>query len=381
MPLLRRTEKQLAASRANAQRSTGPRTPEGKARTSQNACKHHLYAKTHAMPPEWQQRIIAQAVEATAEFAADQRLRDLHARYLYLELWSIELDALADCYYHPHFHNSTLFRVFHKRRMHIHRRVMHVAAEIQRTPERLAEHPKAMVAAAGASTDQTRISHKTQANSGTVTKYPSTPLRLSNKPYLDDRPRNSRRGKAHRAEPHRGEGRRGEALAAASHPVHDGKVPTSITLQVNGAPRTATPPDGITLLAFLRDHLHLTGAKYGCGEGACGACTVLVDGRPVQSCTLTAASLQGRKITTIEGLAPPGALHPVQQAFLDAQAFQCGYCTPAMILASAALLHESPNPSPALIRQKLEGHLCRCGTYPRIVEAVRLAAKLEASHA
>ncbi|MBL0158554.1 MAG: (2Fe-2S)-binding protein [Bryobacterales bacterium] len=231
-----------------------------------------------------------------------------------------------------------------------------------------------MAAAAGASTDQTRISFKTShypaapqpANSGTVTKYPATPLQLSTKPYLDDRPRNSRRG---------------EALAAASHPVHDNNVPTPITLQVNGAPHTASPPDGITLLDFLRDHLHLTGAKYGCGEGACGACTVLLDGRPIQSCTVTAASVQGRKITTIEGLAPPGALHPVQQAFLDAQAFQCGYCTPAMILASAALLQQSPNPSPALIREKLEGHLCRCGSYPRIVEAVRLAAKLEAAHA
>lgn len=156
-------------------------------------------------------------------------------------------------------------------------------------------------------------------------------------------------------------------------------MPTLITLQVNGAPRSAIAPDGITLLEFLRDHLHLTGAKYGCGEGACGACTVLVDGRPVQSCSVSAASVQRRAITTIEGLASHGKLHPVQQAFLDAEAFQCGYCTPAMILAAAALLQETPDPPATLIREKLEGHLCRCGTYPRIVEAVRLAAKLEAA--
>ena len=162
--------------------------------------------------------------------------------------------------------------------------------------------------------------------------------------------------------------------------MHDKRVPTPITLQVNGAVRSGAAPDGITLLEFLRDHLHLTGAKYGCGEGVCGACTVLVDGRAVQSCTISAASVQGRRITTIEGLAPAGRLHPVQQAFLDAEAFQCGYCTPAMILAAAALLKETPNPSAALIREKLDGHLCRCGTYPRIVEAVRLAAKLEAAH-
>lgn len=331
MALLRRTEKQLAAGRANAQKSTGPRSPAGKARAGQNACKHHLYAKTHNMPPEWQHRIITQAVEATAEFAANQRLRDLHAGYLYLELWSIELDQLADCYTHPQFHKTTLFRVFHKRRMHIHHQVMQLAAELNRCPQR----PKVMAATAGASTEPTRISHITRQNFSS----PRLP-----------------------------------------HPVHHKKVPTSITLQVNGAPRSAAAPDGITLLEFLRDHLHLTGAKYGCGEGACGACTVLLDGRPVQSCTISAASAQGRKITTIEGLAPQGKLHPVQQAFLETEAFQCGYCTPAMILAAAALLKESPNPSPALIREKLEGHLCRCGTYPRIVEAVRLAAKLEAVH-
>jgi len=150
---------------------------------------------------------------------------------------------------------------------------------------------------------------------------------------------------------------------------------------VNGAPRTAAVPDGITLLEFLRDHLHLTGAKYGCGEGSCGACTILLDGRPVQSCTVSAASAGDRKVTTIEGLAPPGKLHPVQQTFLDVEAFQCGYCTPGMILAAAALLRETKDPAPALIREKLEGHICRCGTYPRIVEAVRLAVKLEAGNA
>lgn len=148
-----------------------------------------------------------------------------------------------------------------------------------------------------------------------------------------------------------------------------------ITLKVNGVSRTAPAPDGITLLDFLRHSLHLTGTKYGCGEGACGACTVLVDGRAVQACTVGADSVQGKAITTIEGLAGTDGLHPVQQAFLDAQAFQCGYCTPGMIVAAAALLAEEKAPSEQRIREKLEGHLCRCGTYPRIVEAVRLAAK------
>jgi len=139
------------------------------------------------------------------------------------------------------------------------------------------------------------------------------------------------------------------------------------------------------LLWVLRDELDLTGTKYGCGEGQCGACTVLIDGAPVRSCLTRVGKVAGREITTIEGLEQRAGLerkdglHPVQQAFLDADALQCGYCTPGMILASVALLEKKPKPSEPEIRRALEGNLCRCGTYPRILAAVRMAA--EAAHA
>lgn len=129
-----------------------------------------------------------------------------------------------------------------------------------------------------------------------------------------------------------------------------------------------------TLLSVLRNDLDLTGAKYGCGEGLCGACTVLVDGAAVRSCTTPVKAVAGKRITTIEGLAQQDRLHAVQQAFLDAGAFQCGYCTPGMILSAVALLRENPTPGEAEIKDSLEGNICRCGTYPRIVAAVRLAA-------
>ena len=151
-------------------------------------------------------------------------------------------------------------------------------------------------------------------------------------------------------------------------------------LNVNGRGVTAEAPEETTLLAFLRDFLHLTGAKYGCGEGSCGACTVLIDGRETRACLVKAASVANRRITTIEGLAGGGHLHPVQQAFLDVEAFQCGFCTSGMILASAALLAEIATPTGAQVRDRLQGHICRCGTYPRIVEAVLMASKL-APHA
>jgi aerobic-type carbon monoxide dehydrogenase small subunit (CoxS/CutS family) len=157
--------------------------------------------------------------------------------------------------------------------------------------------------------------------------------------------------------------------------VQNGGVLQEITLSVNGSPRTAAVPPETTLLQFLRDFLGLTGAKYGCGEGACGACTVLVDGKALRSCTVRAAAVRGRKITTIEGLATDGRLHPVQRAFLEVEAFQCGFCTPGMILGAVSLLRESAAPAESDVRKRLEAHLCRCGTYPRIVEAVRLAAK------
>ena len=149
-----------------------------------------------------------------------------------------------------------------------------------------------------------------------------------------------------------------------------------ITLLVNGAERRVEAPSDQPLLYVLREQLDLTGTKYGCGEGQCGACTVLVDGRPVRSCRTPVSAAAGKKITTIEGLEQDGKLHPVQQAFLDADAFQCGYCTPAMIVAAAALLNENPSPSEQEIMRRMEGNLCRCGTYPRIVAAVRQASSV-----
>src|SRR5262249_19737113 len=119
----------------------------------------------------------------------------------------------------------------------------------------------------------------------------------------------------------------------------------------------------------------LTGTKYGCGEGQCGACTVLVDGRPTRSCLVKAATLSGASITTIEGLEENGRLHPVQQAFLDVGAMQCGYCTPGMILEAVAVLRSHVEPTDAAIAQAMERHVCRCCTYPRIVHAVRQAAE------
>lgn len=146
-------------------------------------------------------------------------------------------------------------------------------------------------------------------------------------------------------------------------------------LEINGTRRKLDVDPERTLLSVLRDDLDLTGAKYGCGEGQCGACTVLADGQPVRSCITRAASMAGKKITTIEGLARGGQLHPVQQAFLDADAMQCGYCTPGMILGAVALLAKNPKPGEAEIVRGMNGHICRCGTYPRIVQAVQQAAR------
>jgi aerobic-type carbon monoxide dehydrogenase small subunit (CoxS/CutS family) len=129
------------------------------------------------------------------------------------------------------------------------------------------------------------------------------------------------------------------------------------------------------LLWVLRDELELTGTKYGCGEGQCGACTVLIDGAPVRSCITRAAAVAGKEITTIEGLAQNGKLHPLQEAFIQADALQCGYCTPGMILSSVGLLNKTPQPSEPEIRRALHGNVCRCGTYPRIIAAVQMAAQ------
>ena len=144
---------------------------------------------------------------------------------------------------------------------------------------------------------------------------------------------------------------------------------------VNGAShRVETDPE-TSLLSVLRNQLGLTGSKYGCGEGQCGACTVLIDGRAVRSCITPVKHAAGRHVTTIEGLARNGKLHPVQQGFLDADALQCGYCTPGMVMSAVALLAKDPHPTDAAIRRGMEGNVCRCGTYPRIVAAVRMAWK------
>ena len=129
------------------------------------------------------------------------------------------------------------------------------------------------------------------------------------------------------------------------------------------------------LLWILRDELELTGSKYGCGEGHCGACTVLIDGAPVRSCIARVSTVSGKEITTIEGLAENGRLHPLQEAFIQADAMQCGYCTPGMILSGVGLLKKTPHPTEPEIRRAMEGNVCRCGTYPRIVAAMQMAEK------
>jgi nicotinate dehydrogenase subunit A len=128
------------------------------------------------------------------------------------------------------------------------------------------------------------------------------------------------------------------------------------------------------LLSVLREQLDLTGTKYGCGEGQCGACTVLIGGKAQRSCITKAAAIGQKQITTIEGLASGDQLHPVQQAFLDEEAFQCGYCTPGMILSAVSLLKQNPHPSQSQIVESMDGNVCRCGTYSRIIRAVQKAS-------
>jgi aerobic-type carbon monoxide dehydrogenase small subunit (CoxS/CutS family) len=149
----------------------------------------------------------------------------------------------------------------------------------------------------------------------------------------------------------------------------------TVTLLVNGTERKVEAEAGEPLLSVLRNRLGLTGTKYGCGEGQCGACTVLIDGRAVRSCRMPAESAAGRKIVTIESLGQNGKLHPLQQAFLEEEAFQCGYCTPGMIMAAHALLTATPRPSDEDILQHMNGNVCRCGTYPRIMAAIRRAGR------
>ena len=147
-----------------------------------------------------------------------------------------------------------------------------------------------------------------------------------------------------------------------------------VTLRINDKDETLHLEPRVTLLDALRDHLSKTGTKKGCDHGACGACTVLVDGKRVLSCLILAVAAQGRRITTIEGLAEGERLHPVQQAFLDCDGFQCGFCTPGQIVSAVACIHEGHAKSDDEIREWMSGNLCRCSAYPNIVDAVRQAA-------
>lgn len=148
-----------------------------------------------------------------------------------------------------------------------------------------------------------------------------------------------------------------------------------IELRVNGSRREVETDERRSLLSVLRDDLDLTGSKFGCGEGQCGACTVLLDGKAVRSCITAVGSAGGKQIRTIEGLAADGRLHPVQAAFLEAEALQCGYCTPGMVMAAVGLLESNRRPAREAIVQAMNGNMCRCGTYGRIVSAIELAVR------
>ncbi|HET6356594.1 (2Fe-2S)-binding protein [Streptomyces sp.] len=160
----------------------------------------------------------------------------------------------------------------------------------------------------------------------------------------------------------------GEAAAAGAAPSN------RVSLTVNGTRRTVTVDNRTSLLDMLREHLDLTGSKKGCNAGACGACTVLVDGQRVNSCLTLAVRLEGAEVTTIEGLAKGDELHPLQQAFIDEDAFQCGYCTPGQILSGVGCIQEGHTGSPEEIREWMSGNLCRCGCYIKIVRAVEQTA-------
>jgi aerobic-type carbon monoxide dehydrogenase small subunit (CoxS/CutS family) len=151
-------------------------------------------------------------------------------------------------------------------------------------------------------------------------------------------------------------------------------VDVTVRFKVNGTQRSVTADPQRRLLDVLREDLQFTGTKYGCGEGQCGACTVHLDGEPARSCLLPVTAADGKSVTTIEGLARGEALHPVQEAFLEEGAMQCGYCTGGMILAAAALLQDRPSPTDDEIVAAMNGHLCRCNGYVKVVKAVRRAA-------
>lgn len=148
-----------------------------------------------------------------------------------------------------------------------------------------------------------------------------------------------------------------------------------VSFTLNGEPVDVLTDDNTTLLDLLRDHIGLTGTKKGCEEGECGACTVIINDRPVNSCITLVRNVEGCNIITIEGLSQNGVLTPIQQQFIDQWAFQCGYCTPGMIMSATALLNRNPHPTEIEIREAIEGNLCRCTGYQKIVEAIQLAAE------
>ena len=145
-------------------------------------------------------------------------------------------------------------------------------------------------------------------------------------------------------------------------------------LNVNGKKLTVDVDSTVSLLSVLRNDLNLTGSKYGCGEGQCGACTVLLDGQPIRSCTTQVGRAAGKQIVTIEGLEKDGKLHPLQEAFIKADAMQCAYCTSGMIMSASALLSKTPKPTRDDIISGMNGNICRCGTYQRIIEAIQIAS-------
>jgi carbon-monoxide dehydrogenase small subunit len=149
----------------------------------------------------------------------------------------------------------------------------------------------------------------------------------------------------------------------------------TVTINVNGENRTASVPPETTLLRLLRDNFNLTGSKLGCDVGDCGACTVIVDGLPVNSCLMLAAQADGREVETIEGLATMDRVHPIQRAFEDCASLQCGFCGPGVIMSAKALLDQVPNPTVAEIRDALGGNLCRCTGYVKMIEAIQVAAR------
>lgn len=155
----------------------------------------------------------------------------------------------------------------------------------------------------------------------------------------------------------------------------------TIQLAINGKSYSVDTDPQTSLLTVLREKLDLTGSKYGCGEGQCGACTVIIDGKSQRSCVTRVGSVVGKKITTIEGIATGDQLHPVQEAFLEVGAMQCAYCTSGMIMSAVALLQMNPNPDRSQIVDYMDGNVCRCGTYPRIITAIQKAATAMSEHA